>query len=203
MSIVVHHSPGTRSVRVLWVLEEIGCPYEVISEPFPPRTRRPDYLQVNATGTIPALIDGDLLLTESVAICQHLAETHGRDDLQVMPGEADRAAYLQWLWYGEATLSVPLSIAARTMRLPSRDGLEPLLEDVRATAELRRGQIEARLADRKWLVADRFTLADVSCWYGLLQADRFRVLDTLGPATRAYYDRLKARPALQRASAVE
>ena len=203
MTVTVHHTPGTRSVRVLWTLEEIGCPYEVVSEPFPPRTRRPDYLQVNPTGTIPAMVDGDVRLTESVAICQYLAEKHGRGDLQVAPGEADRAAYLQWLWYGEATLSVPLSIVARTMRLPSRDGLEPLLEDVQATAVLRRAQIEERMADREWLVGGRFTIADISCWYGLLQADRFRLIDTLGPATLAYYERLKGRPALQRAMAVE
>ena len=78
MSPTLHHAAGTRSIRVLWTLEEIGAAYDVATTLFPPRTRAPEYLEVNPTGTIPAFVDEDIRLTESMAICQVLAERHGR-----------------------------------------------------------------------------------------------------------------------------
>jgi glutathione S-transferase len=202
MTGVLHHAPRTRSFRVLWTLEEVGRPYQVTSQPFPPRTRAPQYLEVNPTGTIPAWQEDERLMTESMAICQVLAEEAGRADLQVAPGAPDRADYLQWLWCGEATLSVPLSIVARSRRLPSQEGLGPLLEDVRLAIDLRMAVLEARMNGRAFVAADHFTLADVSCAYPMLQTESFGLTETLGPNCGAYFARLKARPAFQRAMAV-
>ena len=199
---MVHHAPGTRAIRVLWTLEEIGAPYEVTIEPYPPRIRNPDYLTVNATGTIPAYVDGDEVLTESLAICQVLAEAHGRADLQVAQGEPERSQYLQWLWFGEATLSIPAGIIARVRRLPSPDGTELLIEDVKIALGLRLAALEARLQGRDYVVADRFTLADISCAYTLLLAGRLGLDDMLGPNAVTYLARLSARPALQKALSV-
>lgn len=199
---MVHHAPGTRAIRVLWTLEEVGAPYDVISEPYPPRIRNPSYLKVNPTGTIPAYVDGDEVLTESLAICQVLAEAHGRADLQVAQGEPQRPEYLQWLWFGEATLSIPAGIMARVRRLSSQDGAELLIEDVKIALGLRLDALEARLHGRDYVVAGRFTLADVSCAYTLLLAGRLGLADMLGPNATAYLDRLRARPALQKALSI-
>ena len=72
--VTVYHAKNTRSIRVLWTLEELGVKADVRSLPFPPSKLQPDYLSVNPTGTVPTLIDGPVRLTESMAICEYLAE---------------------------------------------------------------------------------------------------------------------------------
>src|SRR6202012_77886 len=72
----VYHAQNTRSMRVLWLLEELGVKAEIRSLPFPPSKLQPDYLSVNPTGTVPTLVDGSVRLTESMAICEYLAAKH-------------------------------------------------------------------------------------------------------------------------------
>ena len=76
--------------------------------PYPPRQHAPDYFAVNPTGMVPLLIDGEVRLSKSMAICDYLAGKHG-SPLVVPPGNPERPQYLQWLWYGESTLMTPLS----------------------------------------------------------------------------------------------
>jgi glutathione S-transferase len=197
----VYHVPNTRSIRVLWVLEEIGAPYETETVAFPPRPNAPHYLQVNPAGTIPAVVDGDVGLTDSMAICQYLAEKHGRADLQVAEGAPERPDYLQWLWFGEATAAPPLSMIARIRRLPSQEGTAPMVEDARAAFAARLAALDRRLKGRDYLVADRFTLADVSVAYPLNLTGLFGISDMMPPGVAAYFERLRARPAFQRAIA--
>ncbi len=104
----VYSAPDTRAIRVIWVLEEIGVKAEIKSMPYPPRRHTPDYVAVNPSGLVPLLIDGEVRLSESMAICDYLAGKHG-SPLIVPTGDPERAAYLQWLWYGESTLMTPLS----------------------------------------------------------------------------------------------
>ena len=106
--VAVYHAKNTRSIRVLWTLGELGVTADVKSLPFPPRKHQPDYLSVNVTGTVPAMIDGDVHLTESMAICEYLATKH-KSDLVVALGDPARTDFVQWLWYGESTLMAPLS----------------------------------------------------------------------------------------------
>ena len=104
----VYSAPNTRSIRVIWVLEEIGATAEIRSMPYPPRQHAPDYFAVNPTGMVPLLIDGEVRLSESMAICDYLATKHG-SPLVVPPDDPERPQFLQWLWYGESTLMTPLS----------------------------------------------------------------------------------------------
>jgi glutathione S-transferase len=104
----LYHVPTSRSLRVLWTLEEIGATVEVKSLGVRPRLQEPEYLAINPAGTLPALIDGDRAIYESLAICQYLAARHG-SDLVVAPGEPEQPEFVQWLLYGEATLQAPLS----------------------------------------------------------------------------------------------
>ncbi len=106
--VTVYSAPNTRAIRVIWVLEEIGAKAEIKSMPYPPRKHAPDYFAVNPTGMVPLLIDGEVRLSESMAICDYLATKHG-SPLVVPPNDPERPQFLQWLWYGESTLMTPLS----------------------------------------------------------------------------------------------
>lgn len=106
--VTVYSAPNTRAIRVIWVLEEIGAKAEIKSMPYPPRQHAPDYFAVNPTGMVPLLIDGEVRLSESMAICDYLATKH-RSPLVVPPNDPERPQFLQWLWYGESTLMTPLS----------------------------------------------------------------------------------------------
>ncbi len=195
----VYFSQHTRSLRIFWLFEELGLDYEPRPVAFPPRDKAPDYLKLNPSGTLPAVVDGDLVLTESMAIGVHYA-TQRRSDLIVGEGEADRPQYLQWLWYGESTLMTPISMLVRIHRLGVDLQADPLAADARETLEARLAPLEQRLQGREFLAADRFTLADISTGYALYVSRLFRL--PLPENTAAYWARLKERPALQKAMAV-
>lgn len=190
-------------MRVLWVLEELGIKAEIKSLQFPPRKHQPDYLTVNPTGTVPTLIDGAVRLTESMAICEYLA---ARQQSKLLVDFADpaRTEFVQWLWYGESTLMTPLSRMSTVERLERKGpDIDAVMEDARSNAGVRLGALERRLEGRDFLVAGRITLADISVGYPLHLIGLFGMDKQLGPRTTAYRERLRSRPAYQRAIAVD
>ena len=201
--VTIYHAPNARSLRVLWVLEEMGVKADVRSLPFPPRRLQPDYLSVNPAGTVPAMVDGDRVMTESLAICEYLVARHGNTSLMVAPGDPERAPFLQWLWYGESTIMLPIGMISRVERLkvpgPATDAI---LADARETFTGRLAPLEQRLEGRDFLVAGRLTLADISVGFALHIATVFGVDAAFGPRTVAYRERLRSRPAWVRAAAV-
>lgn len=200
--LTVYHARNTRSLRVLWTLEELGIKAEVKSLQFPPRRLQPEYLSINPTGAVPALVDGDLVLTESLAICEYLAAKHG-PSLIVAPGEPDRVPFVQWLWYGESTLMTPLSRMATVGRLERKGpDIEAVMADARDNAGVRLVSLEKHLEGREFLAGGRFTLADVSLGYPLHLVGLFGLDQLMGPRTAAYRARLFARPAFQHAVSV-
>src|SRR5258708_16790847 len=100
LMVTIFHVPDSRSLRVLWTLEEMGVKADLKPLPFPPRRLQPDYLAVNPAGTVPAMVDGDRVMTESLAICEVLVARHGNTSLVVAPGDPERPPFLPWLWYG-------------------------------------------------------------------------------------------------------
>jgi glutathione S-transferase len=197
----LYHAPNARSLRVLWTLEELGAKADVKTLPFPPREKQPDYLKVNPTGAIPAMVDGDRVMTESLAICEYLAAKHG-SSLLVAPGEPERVPFLEWLWYGESTLMTPLSRLGRVASLPVKgEAIDVVLADARESLQVRLKSLEQRLEGRDFLVAGRLTLADVSVGYPLHLIAVFGVDVPLGTRTAAYRERLRTRPAFIRAAA--
>jgi glutathione S-transferase len=199
----LYHAPNARSLRVLWTLEELGAKADVKTLPFPPREKEPDYLKVNPTGAIPAMVDGDRVMTESLAICEYLAAKHG-SSLLVAPGEPERVPFLEWLWYGESTLMTPLSRLGRVASLPVKgEAIDVVLADARESLQVRLKALEQRLEGRDFLVAGRLTLADVSVGYPLHLIAVFGIDVPLGTRTAAYRERLRTRPAFVRAAAIK
>lgn len=205
--VTVYSAPNTRAIRVIWVLEEIGAKAEIKSMPYPPRKHAPDYFAVNPTGMVPLLIDGEVRLSESMAICDYLATKHG-SPLVVPPNGPERPQFLQWLWYGESTLMTPLSrlnIVRQVERQFERKGgpeVDALIAGARDHVAERLKMLEQRLEGRDFLVAGRLTLADISVSYPLHLVGMLGVDNLLGPRSVAYRERLRARPAHQRAIAV-
>jgi glutathione S-transferase len=193
------HCPDARSFRALWALEELGLPYELHLLPFPPRVRAPEYLEVNPLGTIPALRDGETFMTESAAIVQYLATRQAPNDLVVATEDPAYGAWLNWLHFGEATLTFPQTLVLRYRQLePGR--AEMVADDYARWFLSRLRHVDRALADGpEWLCADRFTAADISVGYALLLAAQLKLAEHFTPAVAAYWARLQARPAFQSA----
>jgi glutathione S-transferase len=199
------HCSDARSFRVLWTLEELGLDYELVTLPFPPRWREPEYLAVNPLGTIPFFVDGTAAMTESAAICEYLAARHGAGTLAVAPDEADFGAWLNWLHHGEATLTFPQTLVFRYLTLERPEKRQPqVAADYLKWFLARTALAEAALADgRAFLCAGRFTVADVSVAYALLFAGTLGHLDQVGPHLRKFWDRMQAREGFLRAKAAQ
>lgn len=199
---VLHHCAGARSFRCLWAAEEVGMDIDLRLWPFPPRVFAKQFKDINPLGTIPAWEENGHLLTESAAICQRIALG---TDLEVRQGEADYYPYLNWLHRSDATLTFPLTIVLRYTRLePEERKLPQAVEDYKGFFMGRARSIEEALSDgRPWLVANRFTIADICVGYAVHLSAGFGFDTELGPLTQAWYARLKDRPAFHRAVARE
>ncbi|MBP6019087.1 MAG: glutathione S-transferase family protein [Burkholderiaceae bacterium] len=200
----LYHCVGARSLRPLWVLEELGLPYQLQMLAFPPRAHQREYLAINPLGTVPAMLSDGQLMTESVAMCQYLVAQHGPTPLAVDPSEADFASYLNYLYFGEATLTFPQTLVLRYQHFePPQRQVPQVAQDYAKWFLARLRVLEARLAGRDYLCADRFTTADVSVGYALLLAQYVGLLEQAGPVVQAYWQRLSQRPAYLRALQAE
>ena len=203
MTLKLYHCPGARSVRPLWTLEEMELAFELETMRFPPRVFREGYLDINPLGTVPTLTDGDLTMTESAGICQYLVDCYGPTSLGLTPQDGDYGLYLNWLHRSDATLTFPQTIVLRYTRLePEERRLKQAADDYAQWFHSRLRSVEAALADRDYLCAGRFTIADICIGYALYLAQTLGLRgEGFRPLTEAYYQRLIARPAFRRASA--
>lgn len=202
--ITLFHGTSARSFRPLWALEELGLPYDLKMLPFPPRVLARDYLALNPLGTIPLLIDGDTRMTESAAIIQYLVARHGPTPLAVGIDEADYGAYLNWLHFGEATLTFPQALVLRYSKLEPETRRSPqVATDYAKWFFGRLRGVEAAVSKSETLCTGRFTAADISVGYALLLAERIGLAKDFGPAVAAYWQRLRARDGFCRAMQAE
>lgn len=194
---ILHHCAGARSFRCLWAAEEAGMAVDLRLWPFPPRVFAKQFKDINPLGTIPAWEEDGHLLTESAAICQRIAMG---TDIDVRPEEPDYLPYLNWLHRSDATLTFPLTIVLRYTRLePEERQLPQAVEDYKGFFMGRARSIEEALSDgRLWLVADRFTIADICVGCAVHLSAGFGFDKELGPFTQDWYARLRARPAFVR-----
>lgn len=208
--ITLYHCMSARSFRVLWTLEELGMDYQLVMLPFPPRLQAPAFLEDNPAGTVPLLVHGQTRMTESVAICQYVGSLGTQLSLQLQPNDVDYGAYLNYLHFGEATLTFPLTLVLRYSRFePSERQLPAVVEDYSRWFLSRLRTLEPLLGEHNYLCADRFTLADISVGYALMLAEKLGLADRFKPAVMQYWKRLQGRPAFdqainaQRAAALE
>lgn len=202
--ITLHHCMSARSFRPLWTLEEIGIPYELKMLPFPPRVLARPFLEINPLGTVPALFDGPVRMTESAAICQYLAAQFSPDGLDVAIGEPDFGAYLNYLHFGEATLTFPQTLVLRYSHFEAPERRQPqVAEDYAKWFLARLRTLEPLLVRQKFLCAQRFTAADVSVGYALLLAQHLGLHQRFTPSVQAYWQRLQAREGYRRAMAAQ
>ncbi len=193
----IYGSGGARSRRALWTCEETGAPYEFVALKMPVRQNHPEFLEVSPAGALPAMEHGAIHMVESLAISEYIARLRN-SDLIVSPDETGFPDYLQYLWFGESTLAPPLTWARRFA-----EHSEAVAELGRTAFVQRQAVLERALDDgRTWLAAGRFTLADISVGYTLGLARLFGLGDLIAPSLAAYEERLKARPAYQRAYAI-
>jgi glutathione S-transferase len=192
--ITLYHCMSARSFRPLWTLEELGLSYDLKMLPFPPRVQRKSYLEINPLGTVPAFFDDGMRMTESSAICQYLGTRHGDGVLTVRPEEADFGPFLNWLHFGEATLTFPQTLILRYGRFePEERKLPQVADDYTRWFLSRLRAIDAALADRDYLCAGRFTVADVSVGYALMLADLIGLADHFPDTVGRYWRRLSSR----------
>ena len=200
----LYHCADARSFRPLWALEELGLPYELKMLPFPPRAFAKDYLALNPLGTIPLLIDGETRMTESAAVLEYLVTRYGPTPLAVSVDESGYGAFLNWLHFGEATLTFPQTLVLRYGKLEpeARRSLQ-VATDYAKWFFGRLRAVEAAVAGSETLCAGRFTVADISVGYALLLADRIGLAKDFGPAVAAYWQRLQQRDGFRRAVSAE
>ena len=198
----LYHSAQSRSARPRWLLEEIGAPYELVRVDLSKQEHKtPQYLQIHPHGVVPALVDGDLALMESAAICAYLADKFPAAHLAPAVGTADRGRYYQWLFYAVATLEPPvLQVFLHTIRLPEAERSAAVAEQNRATFAQVADVITGALAGKPFLLGEQFSAADVMIGSTLGWAGFMGLLNG-HPALGDYVQRLSSRPAFQRAHA--
>ena len=194
--IVVHHLNDSRSQRVLWLLEELGVPYEIRHYRRDAKTRLapPELLAVHPLGKSPVIEDGAQKVIESGAIIDYLIRHHGGGQLQPAAGSADFEAYQQWLHYAEGSAMLPLMLKLYVSRLG--DAGAPLAPRISSELANHLGHVDRALQGRDWLVGNSLTGADVQMSF---VGEAARDLRASYPAMDAWVKRLQARPAYQRA----
>jgi glutathione S-transferase len=202
--ITLYHCSDARSLRPLWTLEELGVPYDLKMLPFPPRFRSPDFMALNPLGTIPLLLDGNVRMTESAAICQYLVTRFGPTTLAVTPDEPGYGAFLNALHFGEATLTFPLTLVLRYGRFEAPDRRSPQIVADYSRWFLARLRAFANLLEgRDYIAADRFTVADISVAYALLLAAKLGLDKQFPPLVTKYWHQLRNRDGYRRADAAQ
>jgi glutathione S-transferase len=198
--LTVYHAPRTRSFRVLWMLEEMGLPYAVRPVDFPRHRDDGEFMRLNPAGTMPVLTDGEVVISESTAILQYLADRYGPTDLAPAPGDPAYPAYLQYLHFGEASLAGPMTVVAYCLFYgPEAERENPGVEAARAMFRNRLPAVEQRLEQHPYVAGDRFTAADISVAYALRLGRALGAVETFAPVVNNYLARCRRRPGFQRA----
>ena len=211
--LIVHHLNNSRSQRVLWLLEELGVPYEVHRYQRDPKTMlAPAQLRaVHPLGKSPVITDGQITLAESGAIVEYLLEKYGNGRLAPASGTPERLRYTYWLHFAEGSAMPPLLlklIFERIKRTPVPFFVRPVTRGIADRAltafvepNLARifDYLESELGGRDWFVGSAFTAADIQMSYPVEAARARAGLDDSRPRMIAWLERIHARPAYRRA----
>lgn len=199
--ITLHHCPQTRSMRVLWLLEEIGEPFQVVPHAFDKSLRAPDYLTISPAGRVPSLeMDGDTYF-ESGALIQILCERFPERGLGRDTGDLDRPEWLIWLNFAETVTQHCAALTQQHIAIYDDDMRSPLVMKLEA-ARLKKcyAAIEGRLStpveNRDYLLTSGYSAADIAVGQAVYLGQFFATLDGF-PETAKWYERLAERPAFK------
>ncbi len=198
----IYHAPRTRSVRVIWLCEELNIPYEVVTIDFSREYRASDeWRAMHPQGKVPVMEDGDITIFESCAMIQYLLDRYGDGRLQPEAGTEAAAHYQQWCWFAESSFARPLGDMIHHSRLrPAHERIPGVVEDARLRAEPCLAATDQHLVDRDYLVGDTFSGADIIMAWTLFLAKMLELFDEeSAPNAWRYLANLEARPAYQSA----
>jgi glutathione S-transferase len=194
--LTLYHASPSRSSIVLWMLEELGQPYDVklikLSEG---DNLKPDYLAINPMGKVPALAHKGTVITEAAAICTYLADEFPQAKLNVPVGTPRRGLYLKWLFFGPGCFEPAVIDRAAPRKEEARRGMLGY-----GTFETTMDTVAKAIAQGPWLMGDQVTAADVIIGANIRWGTMFKLVPER-PEFSAYAGRIAARPAAQRAEA--
>ena len=203
--ITIHHLGVSQSDRVVWLMEELDKPYELKwynrGEDF---LAPPEFRALHPVGTAPIIEDGDLVMAESTAIVEYLSQRYGGGCLSVGPDDPSYPHYLYWMQFNNNFQS------ALFMKMAFQAGGGDLAAGGQVVDVMQRREnglynfLEQRLGESDYLGADRFTCADIMSLFNLTSLELLgaRSIDDLEPNTKAYVERVTARPAYQKAMSI-
>ena len=196
----LHFAPNSRAVRTLWLLEELGLDYELNRMDFHPKDLKSDEHRArHPLGRIPVLEDGDITIWESGAIAEYILERHKNGGLKPSPDALNYPKYLQWFHYCEGMVMPPINtIVVHTILLPPERRDETALGQAQRLLGRAVQPIEEDMPGKDYLAGD-FTAADTMLGHSIMMANRMGIVNDAHPNLLAYIERLKARPALQKA----
>ena len=195
----LYHCDGARSMRAVWLLHELGLDVELITLPFSMEgLRTPEYLAISPLGRVPCLVDGETTVFESGAITQFLCERYDTPGLGRAPGHPERTEWLIWLHFAETIAVHAATLIQQQLFIAEaeRSSVVQKLESRRLLKALE--VVDRQLREREYLLASGFSAVDTNVGYSVHLARSFVPFDSLG-SVKAYYARLAARPAFQRA----
>jgi glutathione S-transferase len=193
----LYHCAETRSMRSLWLLNELQIPFELIEMPFDLSVMRSaDYLAVHPLGRVPCLVDGDFRLFESGAIAEYLCERYPESRLGRLAANPERYEWLQWIHYGETVAVHAASLVQQRFFIAAADRSAVVAKLEGRRLEKAVQVLEPRLIERDYLLRSGFSAADIGVGYSLHLADRLIELARF-PNVARYLERLRARPAFR------
>jgi glutathione S-transferase len=211
--IVVHHLNNSRSQRVLWLLEELGLPYEIRKYQRNPKTMLapPELLQVHPLGKSPVITDDGNTLAESGAIIEYLLERHGAGRFAPAAGTPEALRFTYWLHFAEGSAMPPLLLKLIFDRIPKSPMpffVKPIAKGISAKVlslmvepNLKRQLdfMEAELGKSEWFAGAEFSAADIQMSFPVEASAQRAGLDASRPKLMAWLKRIHARPAYRRA----
>lgn len=196
--------PQTRATRVVWMLEEIGTDYDyVVVDLRQGEGRKPPYSDLNPAGKVPTIVDDELVLSESAAICSYLGEKYPASQLLPEAATPQRATYYQWCFFVLSELEQPLwTIAKHRFALPEKWRVTAVIDTAVWEFAKAAKVLHQHMNGREFVVGDRFSAADILVAHTLMWAKAYE-LNLDHDSLQQYLARMKARPALAQARARE
>lgn len=196
----LHFAPNSRAVRTLWLLEELGLEYELNRMDFHPKDLKSDAHRArHPLGRIPVLEDGDITIWESGAIAEYILERHKNGGLKPSVDDPNYPKYLQWFHYCEGMVMPPINtIVVHTILLPPERRDETALGQAQRLLARAVQPVEDDMVGKEYVAGD-FSAADTMLGHSIIMSQRMGIVTDEHPNLTAYIERLKARPALQKA----